>query len=173
MQFSVIYEVDCGMDTEVEQFLPLGWQKKDSPWEVTEKSDGEPSDWCGEIWDGKVHHRKLCAILDEEQFEKFVFDTGCYAEDVETMGSLGAPGYGYGWAPAISFRNDDPEAIQSAYVTPSGTKAELVKFMQDHEVEVPAVLLDHEDQKYLWEEAVDQSSPWDVLRRIVIDKFSS
>jgi hypothetical protein len=34
------------------------------------------------------------------------------------MGSLGAPGFGFGWAPAISFRSDDPDAIQNAYVTP-------------------------------------------------------
>ena len=34
------------------------------------------------------------------------------------MGSLGAPGFGIGWAPAISFRSDDPCAIQSAYVSP-------------------------------------------------------
>jgi hypothetical protein len=43
---------------------------------------------------------------------------GLVAEDVQTLGSLGAPGFGYGWAPAISFRSDDPDAIQSAYVTP-------------------------------------------------------
>jgi hypothetical protein len=34
------------------------------------------------------------------------------------MGSIGAPGFGFGWAPAISFRSDDPDAIQSAYITP-------------------------------------------------------
>lgn len=34
------------------------------------------------------------------------------------MGSLGAPGFGVGWAPAISFHSDDQDAIQSAYVTP-------------------------------------------------------
>lgn len=43
---------------------------------------------------------------------------GLFAEDVQTMGSIGAPGFGFGWAPAISFRSDDPDAIQSAYVTP-------------------------------------------------------
>jgi hypothetical protein len=37
---------------------------------------------------------------------------------VQTLGSLGAPGCGFGWSPAISFRSDDPDAIQSAYVTP-------------------------------------------------------
>jgi hypothetical protein len=34
------------------------------------------------------------------------------------MGSLGAPGCGFGLAPAISFISDGPDAIQSAYVTP-------------------------------------------------------
>ena len=34
------------------------------------------------------------------------------------MESLGAPGFGFGWAPAISFNGDDPDAIQNACVTP-------------------------------------------------------
>ncbi|MFA5234797.1 MAG: hypothetical protein WC390_10390 [Sulfurimonas sp.] len=34
------------------------------------------------------------------------------------MGSLGAPGFGFGWAPAVPFQSDDCDAIQSAYVTP-------------------------------------------------------
>ena len=34
------------------------------------------------------------------------------------MGSLGAPGCGFGLAPAISFTSDDQDAITSAYVTP-------------------------------------------------------
>lgn len=41
------------------------------------------------------------------------------AEDVQTMGSLGAPGFGFGWAPAIAFNDDGTErAILNAYVTP-------------------------------------------------------
>ena len=34
------------------------------------------------------------------------------------MGSLGAPGCGFGWAPAIVSKSDNSDAIQSAYVTP-------------------------------------------------------
>jgi hypothetical protein len=34
------------------------------------------------------------------------------------MGSIGAPGFGFGWAPAISFTGDEQDAIQSAFVTP-------------------------------------------------------
>jgi hypothetical protein len=39
--------------------------------------------------------------------------SGLIAEDVQTLGSLGAPGF-FAWAPAISFRSDHPDAIQSA-----------------------------------------------------------
>jgi len=53
---------------------------------------------------------------------EFVRSTGCYPESTETMGSLGAPGFGIGWAPAISFRCDDSETIQNAYVTPLACK---------------------------------------------------
>jgi len=114
MRFSVIYEFDCPMGLSVTQFTPTQRHLFD----LTEQADGEPSEWCGDLWGGKVKHRKYCALLTRKQFERFLSDTGLFPEDVETLGSLGAPGYGLGFAPAISFRNDDPEAIQSAYVTP-------------------------------------------------------
>ena len=72
---------------------------------------------CQGVWVGG-HHRKWAAILDREQFDAFVLHCDLEAEDIETMGSIGAPGYGYGLAPAISFTSHDPDAIQSAYVTP-------------------------------------------------------
>jgi len=34
------------------------------------------------------------------------------------MGSIGAPGFGFGWAPAISFNSDHEDCISNAYVTP-------------------------------------------------------
>jgi len=114
MLFSVIYDFDCPMWKSVKDFMP----SQRHLFQTTERSNGEPSDWCGDLWDGKVKHRKLCAVLTRRQFDRFVEDTGLFAEDVRTMGSLGAPGCGFGLSPAISFRNDDPDAIQSAYVTP-------------------------------------------------------
>lgn len=114
MLFSVIYDFDCPMHKSVNEFMPSQRRLFD----MTERSDGEPSDWCGDLWDGKVKHRKLCAVLTRKQFERFLNDTGLFSENTRTMGSLGAPGCGFGLSPAISFRNDDPDAIQSAYVTP-------------------------------------------------------
>lgn len=114
MKFSIIYEADIPMDHRVSSVEPPHRKL----WQLTEQSDGEPSDWCGDIFDGKVKHRKWCGVLNEEQFDDFVRQCGVYPESVETMGSLGAPGFGFGWAPAISFRSDAPDAIQSAYVTP-------------------------------------------------------
>ncbi len=64
-------------------------------------------------------HRKWCGLLTKEQFEGFVNSTGLIADSTETMGSIGAPGFGFGWSPAISFRDDGQErAILPAYVTP-------------------------------------------------------
>jgi len=114
MLFSVIYEFDCPMTHTVGCYTP----SQRHLFDLTERADGEPSDWCAELFGGKCKHRKYCALLTRKQFDRFLFDTGLFPEDVETMGSLGAPGCGYGIAPAVSFRNDDPEAIQSAYVTP-------------------------------------------------------
>lgn len=150
MLFSVIYEFDCPVDVSVKRFMPS--QRK--LFDLTERSDGEPSDWCGDLWDGKCRHRKLCAMLTREQFERFLGDTGLFAEDVETMGSLGAPGFGFGWAPAISFRNDDEYAIQSAYVTPM-PGVRTIKQFRDKERKRP---LDEND--------------WDRVRKAVIKQYS-
>jgi hypothetical protein len=90
---------------------------------MTERSDGEPNDWNG-TW--KCKHRKWCALLTRHQFDAWLDKVQLYAEDVETAGSLGAPGFGFGRAPAISFFDVrgggrygyDGQAILSAYVTP-------------------------------------------------------
>ena len=110
MRFSVIYSFDCPGDFSVKRYYPS--QRK--LWTMTERSD-TPSD--AEI-ESMPKHRKLCAILTRKQFDRFLSDTGLFAEDIETMGSIGAPGFGVGWAPAISFRSDDCDAYQNAYVTP-------------------------------------------------------
>ena len=114
MQFSIIYEYECGMDTSIKEYAP----SQPHLFTMTEESNGGPSEWCSELWGGKSKQRKVCGVLTRTQFERFLDDTGLFAEDVETLGSLGAPGFEFGLAPAISFRGDDPEAIQSAYVTP-------------------------------------------------------
>lgn len=113
MLFSVIYSVDVPSDETIDDFNPpsLGL------WDQTEDDDQYEYDYLEGVWENGSH-RKWCAILTRQQFTEFVEHCGLTAEDVETMGSLGAPGFGYGWAPAIAFNSDDPCAIQSAYVTP-------------------------------------------------------
>ncbi len=113
MQFSVIYSVDVPADTDVLDFAPPNV----ADWDETEDDDQYEFGYLEGCWEGG-HHRKWCAILDREQFEAFIDHCGLAAERTETMGSLGAPGFGFGWAPAISFNSDDPDAILNAYVTP-------------------------------------------------------
>jgi len=114
MQFSIIYSVDVPADEDVLDFAP---PQTDELWDETEDDDQYEYDYLEGSWE-HGHHRKWAAILNREQFNEFVEHCGLCAEDVETMGSIGAPGFGFGWAPAISFTSDDPDAIQSAYVTP-------------------------------------------------------
>jgi hypothetical protein len=114
MQFSVIYSVDVLADTDVLDYAPP--HVKDL-WDETEDDDNYEYGYLEGEWEGG-HHRKWCAILDREQFEEFVSHCGLTAESTETMGSLGAPGCGLGWAPAICFQSGDSDAIQCAYVTP-------------------------------------------------------
>ena len=113
MQFSIIYSVDVASDDDVNRLAPPDLDL----WDQTESDEQYELDYLEGIWIGG-HHRKWAAILDREQFDEFVQHCNLEAEDVETMGSLGAPGYGYDWAPAINFTSHDPDALQSAYVTP-------------------------------------------------------
>lgn len=113
MLFSVIYEFDVPMESSVRRYAFRCRSLR-----LTERADGEPSEWCSDIWGGKVKHRKYAGLLTRAQFDRLIEETGMWAETTETLGSIGAPGFGYGLAPAISFRNDDPDAIQSMYVTP-------------------------------------------------------
>lgn len=113
MLFSIIYSVDVPSDESIDDYAPPTLDL----WNQTEVDDQYDYDYLEGAWENG-HHRKWCGILDREQFEAFVEHCGLMAEDTETMGSLGAPGLGFGVSPAISFTSDDPCAIQSAYVTP-------------------------------------------------------
>lgn len=114
MQFSIIYSVDCPEDIDIDDFAP---PQVEELWDETEGNEQYEYGYLEGRWE-QGSHRKFVAILDREQFDEFVERCGLFAEDVETMGSLGAPGFGFGWAAAISFNGDDPDAIQNAYVTP-------------------------------------------------------
>lgn len=110
MLFSVIYDFDISLDRYVHHYAPPHSQKK--LWQMTEchfdSCDGD-----------KTKHRKYCALLTKEEFEAFVSDLDLVMDSCDTMGSLGAPGFGFGWAPAFNFRGTDYYAFwQSAYVTP-------------------------------------------------------
>jgi hypothetical protein len=113
MQFSVIYSVDCPEDENIARFAPPDLDL----WDQTEGDERYEYGYLEDRWENGSH-RKWCAILDREQFDEFVEQCGLVAESTETMGSLGAPGFGFAWAPAISFSSHDSDAIQSAYVTP-------------------------------------------------------
>jgi hypothetical protein len=114
MLFSIIYSVDVPEGVEVLDYAP---PQVDDLWDETEDDSQYEYSYLEGRWESGSH-RKWCAILNREQFDNFVNRSGLSAENCETMGSLGAPGFGFGWAPAISFNADDPDAIQNAYVTP-------------------------------------------------------
>lgn len=114
MQFSVIYSVDVPSDVEILDFIP---PEVEQLWDETEGDDQFEYDYLEGDWENG-HHRKWTALLNREQFDEFIERCGLHAETTETMGSIGAPGFGFGWAPAISFTSHDSDAIQSAYVTP-------------------------------------------------------
>lgn len=114
MQFSVIYSADVPEGVSIRDYAP---PQVGRLWTMTEAGESEYAYLEGR-WQNRSKHRKWTAILTRQQFDAFVSKLGLYAESTETMGSLGAPGFGFGWSPAISFSADHEDAIVSAYVTP-------------------------------------------------------
>ena len=64
-------------------------------------------------------HRKLCGVLNFEEIENFMWDTGLFYEDVETMGSITE----IGWLPSFSFNDEERDCI--AYVSPLVCEIEI------------------------------------------------
>ncbi len=115
MLFSVIYSADCPRSESIVRFQP---PQARTLWDRTEDDSGYEYSYLEGDWE-RGKHRKWCGLLTKKQFERFVNSTGLVADSTETMGSIGAPGFGFGWSPAISVRDDGQErAILSAYVTP-------------------------------------------------------
>lgn len=114
MQFSVIFSVDVPEGVSIRDYAPPQVEKL---WTLTEGNEQFEYGYLEGRWE-KGKHRKWVALLTRKQFDAFVGKLGLYAERTETMGSLGAPGFGFGWSPAISFSSDHDDAILSAYVTP-------------------------------------------------------
>lgn len=126
MYYSVIYSFDIAAEDSVNspglkppKVDQLRDKDGDLVWQCTESNDGPPWDEGGDLnYVDLPKHRKYCGFLTAEQFEEFVDHCCLYAEDIETMGSIGAPGMGFGPAPAISFTGDGQDAYQNAYITP-------------------------------------------------------
>jgi hypothetical protein len=114
VQFSVIYSVDVPQVVSVRDFAPPQVSRL---WTLTEDDGQYEYDYLEGRWE-KGKHRKWVAVLNRKQFDAFVSKLGLYAQSTQTLGSLGAPGFGIGWSPAISFTTDDDNAIVSAYVSP-------------------------------------------------------
>ncbi len=114
MLFSIIYSVDVPQGISIRPFTP---PQVGRLWTRTEGDEQYEYSYLEGRWE-KGKHRKWAALLTRDQFDAFVEKLGLVAEDVQTMGSLGSPGFGFGWAPAISFNGHDEDAILNAYVTP-------------------------------------------------------
>lgn len=153
MIFSVIYEVDTSESVDIQDYYPPKDQLEEL-WTCTESSDGESErSYLGGCWEEGAH-RKWCALLTRKQFEEFLSETGLVADDTETMGSLGAPGMGFGCAPAILFDGDEYSAFAHAYVTPIPTVHTMEQF------DNPRPTFKGFDER-----------AWERVRRVVIDTY--
>ena len=126
--FSIIYSIDIPKGVRLKQYTPPKYRVKG--WKCTESIDGtkkDPAEYGyldeeskngGFQWTlGK--HRKHCAVLNFVDFCEFIYMLDLVVEKCHTMGSLGAPGCGYGISPAVPFRiPDERDTITCCYVTP-------------------------------------------------------
>jgi len=164
-EFSIIYGIDTASRQSLEPYTPPDYAKL--RWSCTERGPTE-FDYLGGSW-RHGRHRKHCNILNFEQFCDFLDHVGLVVEQCHTMGSLGAPGFGISWAPAVPFRGDDESAIQSAYVTPIPPEA---KALDAGEPLLPGVPEDIRDLKLPDWDAVEQAmwewfenGGWDARNR--------
>lgn len=116
MKFYIIYSFDVTKEMSVNPFKPPLIKR----WTMTEDDDCYEYDYLGEKYE-KGKHRKYTALLNKNQFKRFIEHCNMVMDDVETMGSITE----YGHLPALSFnindavQNDYYELINAfAYVTP-------------------------------------------------------
>jgi hypothetical protein len=148
--YSVIYSAEWHEKDgfRVKDFAP---PKVRTRWQLTEQDY--------DMFECFNRQRKWCAVLTPDQFREFVDHCDLQADSTPTMGSIGAPGFGVSWAPAISFNSYDPLAYRNAYVTPvpKGTPEEYNQYLQNEGM-IP--LTDEERDRILdkmWEEVVEQT----------------
>ncbi len=137
IQYSVIYSVDIlcwngdlalpgkTRPVSIRRYLPR------SPY----AGKMQRTEDSGDGWDASdmaAAHGKWCGILTYVEFKALLDDTGMDVEEVETLGSLGAPGFDFGCVPAVCFRAPSDEYLGPdwgddvmAYVTPLITNEQV------------------------------------------------
>lgn len=153
MIFSIIYSVDIPSGLSITHYKPPNNQMRRKLWQCTEGDSSYEYGHLGEEWE-KGKHRKYCAVLTRKEFEQFTEECELFAQNHETGGSIGAPGFEIGWVPAVSFSSERYSAIVSAYVTPIPTFHTREQFEAR-----PSKLFDEDD--------------WERVRRAVINQYGS
>ena len=128
VMYSVILSVDVRRDDDPDEFRPsLG------TWDQTEDDRQYDYEHLEDEWVGG-HHRKWCAVVDEDEWAATVNQLCLEADSTETMGAIGTPGGPWvgAWSPAVAFAGMNGTIID-AYVTP---------FPEDETVEMDEALWD-------------------------------
>ena len=115
MEYYVIYSVDTNENACMSSHLSYlsEYFGKDKLIQ-TEDNSSYDYDYLEGAWEnGK--HRKFAGLLSSKDLKGFLDDTGLCFEDCETMGSLTLE---FGHIPAFSFRGDNYDTIEGAYITP-------------------------------------------------------
>lgn len=111
--FSVIYTVEREERRGFRHDVPRGkdWHKTEDNKEEIDHIKGQPPVY--------LYFKKYCALLSPKKFVKFCEDMGLTASTTKTMGSIGAPGFGISWSPAMLFDCEyESSSYKQAYVTP-------------------------------------------------------
>lgn len=161
IQYSVIYTADIycwngelalpgkTRPISIRRYLPRGAYAKKM---VRTEDSGDGWDES----DSVAAHGKWCGVLTYAEFKELLRDSSMDVEEVETMGSLGAPGFDFGCVPAVCFRAPSDEYLGPdwsddvmAYVTPLITN-EQVKEWGLHEGDDVWDFIQKEMWAYAW-----------------------
>jgi len=90
----------------------------DSDYSYLADEVGEPRGEYWDAWHRYVQDATVSGILDRARLTRWLDDLGAYAEDVETLGTLGGPANPCGIAPDIALAVESQALIASIRVTP-------------------------------------------------------
>lgn len=127
---------DCKRAFEASGLAMDETEPGDSAYSYLAEEDGTSEFW--QEWGEKVQDLTASGIIKRSVFTELVKSLGAYAEDVETLGTLGGP-LGLGLVADIVFEVESQEVIVSMRVTPIPCHPVTGEFLTGNKLSWPRI----------------------------------